>query len=251
MSAVISADYQGLAVSFGEDGWFNATEAARHFGKDVRKWLRLKSTEDYIKELCEIYDENLNVPNQAHLEPTGNTAFPNRADLPLFKTTAHKPGKSRFIKTRQGKHGGTWLHPKLAVPFARWLNTRFAIWCDMFIDRLLRGEHPHFDWKRMRGKAASSALILTDALNINRGMQGKETRPHHYMNEHRLVNWSVTGEFKGLDRDGLSEEELNLLAVAELYEAAQISRGLPWKVRKKGLRAYMETRRQAPRALEA
>ena len=155
------------------------------------------------------------------------------------------------MKTRRGQHGGTWLHPRLAVFFARWCDTRFAVWCDMFIDRILRGEHPHFDWKRMRGKAASSALILTDALNINRAMQGKETKPHHYMNEHRLVNWSVTGEFNGLDRDGLSEEELNLLAVAELYEAAQLSRDLPWKERKKGLRAYMETRKQAPRALEA
>ena len=217
MNAVISADYQGLAVSFREDGWFNATEAATSFGKPPpAQWLRLPETEAYIAALREI----LNV------------------------------GKSHIIKTRRGKHGGTWLHPKLAVPFARWCDPRFAIWCDMQIDRLLRGEHPHFDWKRMRGKAASSALILTDALNINREMCGKETKPHHYMNEHRLVNWSVTGEFKGLERDGLSEEELNLLAVAELYEAAQISRGLPWKERKKGLRAYMEKRRQAPRALE-
>lgn len=35
---------------------------------------------------------------------------------------------------------GTWLHPKLAVAFARWLDDDFAVWCDLHIDALLRGE---------------------------------------------------------------------------------------------------------------
>lgn len=31
---------------------------------------------------------------------------------------------------RGGSHVGTWAHPKLAVFFARWLDVRFAVWCD-------------------------------------------------------------------------------------------------------------------------
>ncbi|MEY4768064.1 MAG: hypothetical protein RL637_703 [Pseudomonadota bacterium] len=30
--------------------------------------------------------------------------------------------------------GGTWFHPKLAIPFARWLEARFAIWCNFQIE---------------------------------------------------------------------------------------------------------------------
>ena len=37
-----------------------------------------------------------------------------------------------------GRGGGTWLHPKLAVSFARWLDLKFAIWADLHIDALLR-----------------------------------------------------------------------------------------------------------------
>ncbi|WP_327190602.1 KilA-N domain-containing protein [Pseudomonas libanensis] len=36
--------------------------------------------------------------------------------------------------------GGTWLHPKLAVAFARWISPDFSVWCDLHIDALLRGE---------------------------------------------------------------------------------------------------------------
>lgn len=31
---------------------------------------------------------------------------------------------------KRGRYGGTWAHPKLAVFFARWLDTRFAVACE-------------------------------------------------------------------------------------------------------------------------
>ncbi|WP_289814208.1 KilA-N domain-containing protein [Escherichia coli] len=53
------------------------------------------------------------------------------------------PSQSRYVKTskaRKDRGGGTWLHPKLSVAFARWCDARFAVWCDLHIDSLLRGE---------------------------------------------------------------------------------------------------------------
>jgi len=44
--------------------------------------------------------------------------------------------------TRNSGNGGTWLHRKLAVPFARWCDVRFAIWCDYQIELILSGEMP-------------------------------------------------------------------------------------------------------------
>ena len=28
---------------------------------------------------------------------------------------------------------GAWFHPRLAVPFARWCNPDFGVWCDIQI----------------------------------------------------------------------------------------------------------------------
>ena len=49
-----------------------------------------------------------------------------------------------LVEAKRGWHlnpeVGTWGHPKLAVFFARWLDVKFAVWCDMIIDDLLRGK---------------------------------------------------------------------------------------------------------------
>lgn len=47
--------------------------------------------------------------------------------------------KKSLTATQQGSRNGTFCHPKLAVFFARWLDVRFAVWCDLMIDNILRG----------------------------------------------------------------------------------------------------------------
>lgn len=50
--------------------------------------------------------------------------------------------KNQLVKVKKGSSvngGGTWFHPKLAVAFARWLDVKFAVWCDMQIEKIL---HP-------------------------------------------------------------------------------------------------------------
>ncbi len=124
--------------------------------------------------------------------------------------------ESSLLKTKAGRHnGGTWLHPKLAVPFARWLDVRFAIWCDIQIENLLKKNHPHFDWKKIRHEATSSYKVMNAVLQLIRQSQGKQTQFFHYANEAKLINWALTGEFKPLDRNSLSFEELDILAKLE------------------------------------
>lgn len=106
MSNVIPFEYQGQPVHFSTEGWVNATEIAKRFGKKPAEWIRLPETASYLDALAR------------HL----------------------KVGKSHLYYTTKGRHGGTWLHPKLAVFFARWLDVDFAVWCDLHIDALLRGE---------------------------------------------------------------------------------------------------------------
>lgn len=102
MSNIIKIDFQGRGVSFTDDGWFNATVAAKRFGKVPHEWLRLPETTRYLKALKSRY------------------------------------GKIPYLRTARGNGGGTWLHPKLAVAFARWLDAEFAVWCDEQIEELLR-----------------------------------------------------------------------------------------------------------------
>lgn len=106
---LVFADYQGLEVSFTPDGWFNATAAASKFGKKPNEWLRLPETKRYMRAL-------------ARKAEAGKSHFGYRTE-------------------RGGRMGGgvTWLHPKLAVRFAQWLDVDFAVWCDEQIDALLHG----------------------------------------------------------------------------------------------------------------
>lgn len=207
--ALIVAEYDHTAMSFNSDGWFNATVAAEKFGKRPNDWLSLPSTIDYLQGLERRYGA-----------------------VPYVKTAR---GGNQRTNTRKSGIGGTWLHPKLAVRFAQWLNTDFAIWCDEQIDGLLRGNHPHHDWLRARHEAASSHKVMCAMLKLAREEAGQATAPHHFSNEARLVNWALTGTFQGVDRNALTPAELATLAKLEEHNAVLIGRGVDYRLRKPAL----------------
>lgn len=95
---LITKQFNNVPFVFREDGWFNMTHAAKHFGKQAKHFLELPSTREYIEALKSVV------------------------------------GFSDLYSSKSGWHlnpdVGTWAHPKLAVFFARWLDVRFAVWCD-------------------------------------------------------------------------------------------------------------------------
>lgn len=198
---IVIRNYQGSAVTYQDDGWFNATQAAAKFDRRVDVWLKTNDTREYIAALCEI----------------SNTT------------------EKRYLKTKRGSGGGTWLHPKLAVRFAQWLDPKFAVWCDAQIDLLIRGES---DWKKLRHASASSFKVANDLLKLVRECNGKDTESHHYSNEARLINWALTGEFKSVDRDALAEEQLDLLAHLQERNAVLIGRDVAYDQRKPMIHQY-------------
>lgn len=210
MQALINATYNHITLHFTEDGWFNATQVAERFGKKPIEWLRLPETVRYIDALCRRL----------------------------------KVGKSHFYRTRRGKYGGgTWMHPKLGIPFARWLDIDFAVWCDEQVEGLLKGSHPHYDWKRHRHQASASCKVLNQMLQMTRQRQGKTCDPHHYSNEARLINWALTGEFGKLDRERLSAGDLDLLAKLETLDSLLIGSGATYPTRKTELEQYAQNQR--------
>lgn len=115
MTNIIKHQFQGQAVSFNTDGWINATEVAKRFNKRLDHWLENAETLDYVKALAEV--------------TSGKKS--NIVDT-------RKSGYVKTSKARMDRGGGTWLHPKLAVAFARWCDAKFSVWCDLQIDELIR-----------------------------------------------------------------------------------------------------------------
>lgn len=100
--------YFGSTITFkNTDGivYANATEMAKHFGKFVGDWLRLKSTEEYLKALS--------------------------TDMGILI--------SELYQSIRGGNGiqGTWMYEDVAIEFARWLSPSFGIWCNNKIKELL------------------------------------------------------------------------------------------------------------------
>ena len=223
MEELMISEYEGIEISFGDEGWFNATEVGVHFGKRVDHWLANEDTREYIAELCKITSENQQLVN------TRNSGY-----LQVPEITS-----KFFIKTKRGKHGGTWLHPRLAVLFARWCSPRFGIWCDIQIEKILRNKHPRQEWWRLRHQAASSYKVLCDTIKFAKEADGKEPKFYDYSNEARMINQIMFGCDKQ-DRHGLDKETLDILAKIEEHDLVLVGARVPYQQRKELITSMYE-----------
>jgi hypothetical protein len=103
---LITAQFGNMSVLFQSDAFINATAIAKQFNKLPKDYLKSERTKEYIESIRRII---LIEQNQLVIVKSGSTE----------------------------NGGGTWLHPKLAVDFARWLNSDFAVWCDLQIEKIL------------------------------------------------------------------------------------------------------------------
>jgi hypothetical protein len=95
---VVTFQYKEFPVTFQTDGYLNATAVAKPFGKKVESYLKKSRTKEYISELS---DALFGTPTAAELVRKGD-----------------------YLDEQE-----IWLHPKLAVDFARWLSPEFSLWC--------------------------------------------------------------------------------------------------------------------------
>lgn len=117
----------------------NATEMAKHFDKEVRSFLRLEGTQNFINTLIKKYFD--------------------RADL-----YGQNPEKYIFYTTNKA----TFMHRKLALKFAAWLDVEFELWIIDTIDNILFGnynKHMAAHFTREEAKAKMDLLqneLITD-----------------------------------------------------------------------------------------
>jgi phage antirepressor YoqD-like protein len=108
--------YNGSEITFetGNGVMVNATEMAKPFGKRPIDWLRMPSTIAFLRALREV--------RFPHITPEESTG--------MIRTS-----KGNFS---DGEEQGTWMHEDVALEFARWLSSVFAIWCNDRIKELVK-----------------------------------------------------------------------------------------------------------------
>ncbi len=174
--------YEGHPITIRDDGWFNATQAASHFGKEPFDWLIQRDTVAYIAALAKQGGNSGFLQEFNKIKDLdGSTAKSKRLLNDLIK-------KSGFVKTKAGSPtngGGTWLHPKLAVPMARWLDLDFAVWCDGKIDDIIRNGQTQKD----DAEYLPTYHALHGRINVLAAASKNANKVH--MNVNKLINKTI------------------------------------------------------------
>lgn len=205
MRKIVSQEYEGASISFDIEGWMNASLAGGCLGRDPAEWLALDLTKQYI------------------------------AGLAKRKGVASES----LMVTRRGNERvrGLWLHPKLASKFARWMSVDFEIWFEDQMDVLTSRDVVALE--AAKRQAAVSYRSLCEALELTHQEIGKVTKPHHYMNEARLINEILTGQFRGRDRSQLTLPELEMVILMENRDVLLLGQGKDYSKRKVALSVYL------------
>jgi hypothetical protein len=116
-------DNVNVKVPFDGETYLNATEVYKAFGKtptSFNNWKQ-RTLVPYAEKLIEL--NKIPYPQIVEMADTKNVTLEN--------VIVVRQGGNKLHET------GTWLHPKLAIVFARWLSMDFEIWCDEKISELL------------------------------------------------------------------------------------------------------------------
>lgn len=187
--------------------FFNATKMAKQFNKRPDDFWKQPQNVEYLEALITLGEGNK---------------------------------KSDFIKTKKGKYGGTWFHNDLALQFARWLNSIFAVKLDKWIIQRLKDEH---DRQQKRIEAKTGYLQLSKAVE-----QSHDPAVfYHYTTETNMINKIVLGmnakAYKKINevdnvRDNCTVLQLSQIEELQKADTYLIKIGVEYQDRKAQLENY-------------
>lgn len=160
------------------DGYINLNQMALATGRRIDNWLRLQETTSLLREF---------------------TSDPQYADFePLIAI--------------EGRSGGTWAHPDIAIQFAQWCSPAFALQVSRWVrEWMTTGRSPLADIDRVGLRDTlkdGSRLRMTDRVKVYlddiRRYDDKNYRSRFFASVHDSINQAVTGETAGQMRDRLA-----------------------------------------------
>lgn len=90
-------------------------------------------------------------------------------------------------------------------------------------------------WINERAQASIEAQLMCETLREVRQLAGKLTQGFHYANEHKLINYAMTGEYSAMDRRELDTNSLKVLTALEMRNAVLIGAGMDRETRRQAL----------------
>lgn len=121
-----------------DDGYLNATALAKAYEasvgkrKDVRDWLLTDRANNYIKRLSA------------------------KTGIPVLDLVRVKKG---------GNAAGTWIHPRLATPFATWLSIEFEFLVSDIVEEWLEKNVTNAEREQVRIEGKVTRRSFTDAIS--------------------------------------------------------------------------------------
>jgi hypothetical protein len=175
----------------------NATLMCAAFDRRANDWQNLKGTQRYIEAV------------------TRKNGF----------------GENELVTTKTGGNNtpqGTWIHEKLILNLARWLDVDFEVWCDEKIAELLRTGKTEIktqtEWDIKRYIAKTNYRLQTDAIKENiipKLNVPKDKEKYVYMNEAEMLNYAIFGltskEWKK-NNPQLAKNGKNMRDYADMYQ---------------------------------
>lgn len=165
--------YQRIA-----DGYINLNQMADATGKRIDNWRRLEETTSLLREFT-------SDPLYSQIEP---------------------------LITVEGRSGGTWAHPDIAIQFAQWCNPAFALQVSRWVRQwMTTGRNPLADVDRVGLRSTlkdDSRLRMTDQVKVYleqiQRYDDKVYRGRFFAQVHDAINLAITGETAKQMRDRLS-----------------------------------------------
>ena len=109
---IIVREANGIAIRQRADNYFDATAMGRAYGKAFADYSRLNSTKEFLAELSAVMG------------------------IPITELVVSIQGGSPSQQ-------GTWVHRRVAIPFACWCSAKLAVMVFGWIDELILGRLPN------------------------------------------------------------------------------------------------------------
>lgn len=159
------------------DGYVSLNQMAKATGKRIDNWMRLQETTSLLREFGED---------------------------PIYKG-------SEPLVTVEGRAGGTWAHPDIALQFAQWCSPGFALQVSRWVrEWMTTGRNPLADTDRVGLRDVlkdDSRLRMTGQVKVYleqiKRYDDKKYRGRFFSQVHDAINVAVTGETAGQMRGRL------------------------------------------------